>query len=246
MKPRIIVSNDDGITGPGLMPLLRAMKKIGHAIAVVPDKERSAGSHALTIRRPIRMRRIADDLYATDGSPADCMRLGVIEIFKGKVDLAVSGINRGWNIGEDVTYSGTVAAAREAVLFGLPAIAFSQEASSLSYDGAVPFCSKFARLVLKSRLPPGICLNVNFPKVKPGAKPRPVIASLGRHYYLRQVRKKTDAEGPAYWLESEPSKREHPEDSDIALVHAGRITITPLHVDSTDWATLETLRQWPL
>ena len=122
-KPRILVANDDGIDGPGLRPLIAALRRVGEVTVVVPSQERSADSHSLTLHKPIRVHRHGNGLFSLNGSPADCARFGVLEILRGKVDLVVSGINRGYNLGEDVIYSGTVAAAMEATLLKIPAIA---------------------------------------------------------------------------------------------------------------------------
>ena len=113
MKPRILVCNDDGIHGPGLEPLASAMRRLGDVKVVVPNQERSADSHSLTLHKPIRIHSLGKRVYTLNGSPADCARLGIIEMMKEKVDIVVSGINRGYNLGEDTVYSGTVAAARE-------------------------------------------------------------------------------------------------------------------------------------
>ena len=139
MKPTILVTNDDGFHGPGLRPLMAAMRRVGDVIAVVPDQERSADSHCLTLHKPIRVHRVVKDLYTVTGSPADCARFGVLWILKSKVDLVVSGINHGYNLGEDIIYSGTVAAAREARILGVPAIAFSQDPDQRSYEAAAAF-----------------------------------------------------------------------------------------------------------
>ena len=120
-KPRILVTNDDGLHGPGLRPLIAAMQRLGEVIAVVPDQERSADSHCLTLHKPIRVYPISPGLTTVNGSPADCARFGVLWMMRGRVDLIASGINRGYNLGEDIIYSGTVAAAREACLLGVPA-----------------------------------------------------------------------------------------------------------------------------
>jgi 5'-nucleotidase len=246
MKPRILVCNDDGIDGIGLRPLVAAMRRVGNVTVVVPSQERSADSHSLTLHKPIRIQRRGPNVYALNGKPADCARLGILEIMKERVDLVVSGINRGYNLGEDVVYSGTVAAAREATLNGVQAIAFSQDPEAGSYKEAAAFAGRLARLVLKKKLPPGICLNVNVP-----AAARPircaVAAPLGRRIYSKEVTQRADPRGgDYYWLAGSSVTSVPSKGTDVAVVAEGHISVTPLHIDCTDQAMLLQLRGWKL
>lgn len=244
--PRILVCNDDGIHGPGLMPLVLAMRRVGRTTTVVPSQERSADSHSLTLHKPIRVHKYAKEIYTLNGKPADCARLGTLEILKGKVDLVVSGINRGFNLGEDTVYSGTVAAAREAALLGVPSIAFSQDPDSSSYALAAAFAAKLARVVLRQGLPPGVCLNVNFPKVKKAYKGA-VVVRLGRRVYSKDVTKREDPRGGRYyWLAGSYVTSLKEEGTDVQAVTEGRVPITPLHVDATHFPTLDSLKKWRL
>ncbi|MBI4377248.1 MAG: 5'/3'-nucleotidase SurE [Elusimicrobia bacterium] len=247
MSSRILVVNDDGVYGPGLRPLISAMRKVGSVLAVVPDQERSADSHSLTLHKPIRVQKTGKDLYILNGRPADCVRLGLLELMGMKADLVVSGINRGYNLGEDVIYSGTVAAAREAALLGLPAIAFSQDPDSGVYGPAASFASRLARVVLKKGLPPGICLNVNSPLPSRGKLAPVELARLGRRIYSKEITRRSDPRGGHYyWLAGRAVSGVRQKGTDIAAVASGRIAITPLHIDSTDFEMLEALKSWEI
>ncbi|OGR89988.1 MAG: 5'/3'-nucleotidase SurE [Elusimicrobia bacterium RIFCSPHIGHO2_02_FULL_57_9] len=245
--PRILLVNDDGINGPGLSALHSAMRRIGQTIVVVPSQERSADSHSLTLHKPIRVHRAGSDIYALNGSPADCARLGILEIFKSKVDLVVSGINHGHNLGEDVIYSGTVAGAREANLLNVPSIAFSQDFNSDAYRLSAAFAAKLARQVLRHGLPPGIFLNVNFPPPIKGKLGRAVIARLGRRIYSKEVTSRFDPRGGKYyWLAGRSVSGLNTKGTDVSAIAAGHIPITPLHLDSTDLAMMDALHWWKL
>jgi len=246
-KPRILVTNDDGIHGPGLRPLIAAMQDLGTVVAVVPDQERSADSHSLTLHKPIRVYRIADGLITVSGSPADCARFGVLRMMKGSVDLVVSGINRGYNLGEDIIYSGTVAAAREARILGVPAIAFSQDPDQRSYDAAAAFAGELARQTLRRGLPPGVILNVNFPRPKPGGFPGARAARLGRRIYSNSINRRSDPRGRTYyWLGGSRARWVKLPGTDVAVVATGRVSVTPLHLDQTDRTMLRALKGWSL
>lgn len=246
-SPRILVCNDDGIHGPGLMPLVAAMRRVGRATVVVPAQERSADSHSLTLHKPIRIHSHGREVFSLNGKPADCARLGTLEILKGKVDLVVSGINRGFNLGEDTVYSGTVAAAREAALLGVPSLAFSQDPEAPSYSAAAAFAAKLAKVVLRQGLPPGVCLNVNFPAVKGRAYKGADFVRLGRRVYSKDVTKREDPRGGRYyWLAGSYVTSLKEEGTDVASVAAGRVSMTPLHVDATHFPTLDSLKKWRL
>ena len=242
MKPRILVCNDDGIHGPGLLPLAAAMRRLGRVTVVVPDQERSAVSHALTLHKPLRLRRVAPDFYTLTGSPADCARLGILEVMKGKVDLVVSGINRGYNLGEDVVYSGTVAAAREATLNEVPAIAFSQDPEFRRYSASSALAVRIVRRALKNGIPEGVLLNVNFPA---GAIKAPQIVRLGQRIYSKDITKRSDPRGGQYfWLAGNKVTSVRAKGTDVTAITDGHAAITPLHLDATDFTALDAIRSW--
>jgi 5'-nucleotidase len=247
MKPRILIVNDDGIHGPGLAPLIKAMKRLGQVTVVVPDQERSADSHSLTLHKPIRIQHLKPSVYTLNGSPADCARLGILELMKSQVELVVSGINRGYNLGEDVIYSGTVAGAREAALLDVASIAFSQDPESRSYGPSAMWALRIARLALRQGLAPGICLNVNFPKPAHGTIKNPVAVRLGRRIYSKEVTKRADPRGGHYyWLAGRSVRSVHEKGTDVAAVASGHVSLTPLHIDNTDFPMLDLLHSWEL
>lgn len=246
-RPRILVCNDDGLHGPGLRPLIAAMRRLGDTTAVVPSQERSADSHSLTLHKPIRVHAVSPGLYALNGKPADCARLGILEIMRGEVDLVVSGVNRGYNLGEDIVYSGTVAAAREATLLDIPAIAFSQDPESADYRAAAAFAGKLARLALTKGIPKGILLSVNVPVTKPGRKAAAMVTRLGRRVYSKEVTLRRDPRGgDYYWLAGSNVTSVFEPGTDVDAVAKGRISVTPLHIDVSDKPMIEKLKTWSL
>jgi 5'-nucleotidase len=246
-RPRILVCNDDGLHGPGLRPLIAAMKRLGETVAVVPAQERSADSHSLTLHKPIRVHSVSPGLFTLNGKPADCARLGILELMRGEVDLVVSGINRGYNLGEDIVYSGTVAAAREATLLDLPAIAFSQDPESADYRACAAFAARLARLALAKGIPKGILLSVNAPASKPGKAPAAVVTRLGRRVYSKEVTLRRDPRGgDYYWLAGSNVTSVYEAGTDVDAVAKGKISVTPLHIDVSDKPMIEKLKAWPL
>lgn len=244
-RPRILICNDDGIHGPGLPALVAAMKRLGHVTVSVPEHERSADSHALTLHKPIRIRKVKEDVYTLNGSPADCARFAILEILKQKVDLVVSGINRGYNLGEDVIYSGTVAAAMEATLLKIPAVAFSLNAEADDYKPAGAIAQRVARQVLRRGLPLGLCLNVNFPVPPKGGYKTTAVAKLGRRIYGTDITRRSDPRGMEYfWLAGRQVSGVDEPGTDVGTVSHGNVSITPLRIDNTDHAYLQALSTW--
>jgi 5'-nucleotidase len=193
------------------------------------------------------MRRVEPDIYTLNGSPADCARLGILEIMRERVELVVSGINRGFNLGEDVVYSGTVAAAREATLIGKPAVAFSQDPEALSYSASAAVALRVGRQVLEHGLPPGVCLNVNFPRPRGGKIKRPLPCRLGQRIYSKDITKRSDPRGGHYyWLAGQRVTSVRAKGTDVAAIALGHVSVTPLHIDSTDFSVLGLLPKWKL
>src|SRR5512134_833738 len=164
-KRRILVTNDDGVHSEGIHALASALERLGEVIVVAPHLEASAIGHALTLRRPLRMEQVRDRVYEVDGTPSDCVNIAFTQIFGGLPDLVVSGINKGYNLGDDVTYSGTVAGALEGALLGVPSLAVSLERTHPAYDfrPAAEAAATIAREVLRAGLPPRVFLNLNVP-----------------------------------------------------------------------------------
>jgi 5'-nucleotidase len=236
--PLILVTNDDGYRSDGIHALADALKRVGATTIVAPIEEASAIGHALTLRRPLRLESIADGVYAVDGTPTDCVNIAVTQVFKRLPDLIVSGINKGWNLGDDVTYSGTVAGALEGALLGVPAIAVSLRMTRGAYDFsyAAAAAASLGEQMLARPLPPRTFLNVNLPKGEPKGFRVTVQASRN---HVTSVAERHDPKGkPYFWIE-EGQDEWHPHDqSDYQAVRDGYVSVTPLHPDLTAHAAL--------
>jgi 5'-nucleotidase len=240
--PRILVTNDDGIFSEGIKLLAEALAEVGEVTVVAPDREQSAMGHALTLTRPLRMQKVEGNRFAVDGTPTDCVNLGVLSLFKDNPpDLVASGINFGLNLGDDVTYSGTVSAGFEGTLLGIPSVAFSQEvAEGFSFRPAALFARELFRILLAEReiLPRDLLLNVNVPA---GPIQGLSFTRLGRRVYKQSVIEKLDPRGRKYyWIHGVP-QWEKASGTDFEAVSAGRISVTPLHLDLTYYPGLESL-----
>jgi 5'-nucleotidase len=216
---RILVTNDDGVRSEGIHVLADALRHLGQVIVVAPNIEASAIGHALTLRRPLRMETVRDGVYEVDGTPTDCVNIAITQLFKSAPDLVVSGINKGYNLGDDVTYSGTVAGAMEGALLGIPSIAVSLERARAAYNFG--------------------------PAAAAAAKAGEVVLARG----LTVVDPRVDPRGNAYyWIEEGQNDWEPHDRSDYQAVKDGFISITPLQVDLTaydDMATVEALMNSP-
>ncbi len=248
MATKILISNDDGINARGIKALISGLAGIGELTVVAPDREQSASGHSLTLQRPLRIEERSPGYYAVDGTPTDCVFLGINHIMRAQApDLVISGINRGGNLGDDLTYSGTVAAAFEATLLGIPAIAIS-----LEYKGEFHFATaaravrEIAEKVLASGLPADTLLNVNVPDLSWDKLSGFRITRQGKRTYSDVVRENHDPRGrPYYWIAGEVMPADDdPEGSDAALVAAGFVSITPIHLDLTNYKAIAPLRQW--
>lgn len=244
--PRILVVNDDGIYGEGLRPLAKALASQGEVTVVVPERERSAVSQAITLHKPIRVRRLETNVYIMNGTPADCVRFGVISLLKERVDVVVSGINHGANMGADTLYSGTVAAAKEACVMGIPSAAISLTTKNeASFDAAARFSAGLVRNILLHGLPKDVVLNVNVP-------PRPwkelkgtIVTTLGRRIYGREMTSRVDPRGHTYWWLAGAVPRGVPgEGSDISAVEKGHVSVTPLRLYATEESFMPALKRW--
>jgi 5'-nucleotidase len=243
----ILVTNDDGIHATGIQELAAAMRTIGRVALVAPDRERSAVSHALTLHAPLRAVSLAEDIFAVDGTPTDCVNLGIHNLISFRPDLVVSGINRGANLGDDITYSGTVSAAMEATLMGIPAIAFSLATATAGehYGDAAGAAARIVSEVMKRGLPDDTFLNVNIPDL-PGKMLQPVLLTVqGKRSYEGSIVDKMDPRGNRYyWIGSgEPGFIDIP-GTDYHAVRRGHISVTPLHLDLTNHAALPVLAGW--
>ena len=243
-RPNILVSNDDGIHAPGLSALAAALEAVGDVYVVAPDRERSTVGHALTLHRPLRVERAGPRRFAVNGTPTDCVNLGILGILPLRPDVVVAGINAGSNLGDDVTYSGTVSAAMEGSLLGVPALAVSlvEPGEGADYRPAARAAARLTRLLLRERGSAVTLLNVNVPRGRPrGLK----MTRLGRRVYSEKVTEQRDPRGNVYyWIGAGPPAWEAGEDTDFAAVHAGHISVTPLHLDLTSYEGLRGLKTW--
>lgn len=237
--PRILVTNDDGHFSPGIHALATALREVGDVVIVAPQTEASAVGHALTLRRPLRIERIADDVFAVDGTPTDCVNIAIDQVLTHRPDLVVSGINKGFNIGDDVTYSGTVAGALEGALLGYPAIAVSQEFTREAFDFSVAaeFAARMAAAVLAAPLPARSFLNINVP-TGPVQGVRTTVQARRNH--ITKVAQRLDPrQRPYFWIEEASDDWDFDEQSDHHAVKAGFISVTPLQPDLTDHRAIE-------
>ena len=239
--PLILVTNDDGVTSEGIHALADAMKSIGEVLVVAPLQEASAIGHALTLRRPLRIEPIRDGVYGVDGTPTDCVNLAYAIIMKRAPDLVVSGINKGWNLGDDITYSGTVSGALEGALLGTPGIAVSVKRSA-AYDFApsADAAAKVARAVLAHGLPPRSFININVPAGMPKGMR---VTTQAKRNHVTKIDARTDPRGNAYYWIEEALDEYHPDSgrTDHEAVKEGYISVTPLQPDMTAYEALAPL-----
>jgi len=238
--PRILVTNDDGYFSEGIAALASALEAVGEVTVVAPASEQSATAHSLTLTRPLRVRTIAERRYTVDGTPTDCVLLALTKILPERPDIVVSGINHGANLGDDVTYSGTVAGALEASVYKLPGIAVSLTAREGDFTPAAKFAADLTAQVLKEGLPGGTILNVNVP---PGEIRGARLTHQGVVSATPEIVEGLDPRGRAYyWIGVQKLSWREDRGSDYAAIGAGLVSITPLRTDMTDYYTLETLR----
>lgn len=242
---KILLTNDDGIFSEGLAQLYEELSKIAEVWVFAPDRERSASSHSLTLDHPLRATEIKNKWYAISGTPTDCVNLGVLHFMKGNYpDLIVSGINFGINVGDDVTYSGTVSATFEASILGLPGIAISQEMGmevdlkrTARISSKIIISLKKMNLLNKSTI-----FNINFPKEKPrGIR----FCHLGKRHYEESIVENVDPRGKKYfWIGGAPIPSEPEKGTDFEALYNFEISITPLHLDLTDYDKLKICKEY--
>lgn len=247
-RPLILVCNDDGIGASGLQSLADSLRLVGEVVVVAPDRERSAAGHSLTLSHPLRASQVADGWYSVDGTPTDCVTLAVMGLLPRRPHLVAAGINHGSNLGDDVTYSGTVSAAVEATLQGIPAFAMSVAGSgTLDFRGAAPFAERLAREILRRGLARDTLLNVNVPNLPPRALRGVAVTRQGRRIYSETVIRKTDPRGKDYyWIGGSDPVWERAGDTDYDAVMDGWISVTPLHLDLTNHRAIDELKGWGL
>jgi 5'-nucleotidase len=230
--PLILVTNDDGYRSEGITALADALRPLGEVTIVAPMDEASAIGHALTLRRPLRLESIREGVYAVDGTPTDCVNMAVTQVFNRLPDMVVSGINKGWNLGDDVTYSGTVAGAFEGALLGVPSLAVSlQRSENYDFSHAAALAATIVAGMFRNPLPPWTFLNLNLPAGVPKGLRTTVQA---KRNHITQITRRTDPKGrPYYWIEEGQDEWEPHDRSDYQAVRDGYASLTPLHPDLT-------------
>jgi 5'-nucleotidase len=245
---RILISNDDGISAPGIKVLERIARTLSNDVWVVaPELEQSAAAHSLTIRRPLRVRKVSRRRYAVDGTPTDAVLLGIRHVLKDKMpDLVLSGVNRGANLGDDVTYSGTVAAAIESTLLGIPAIALSQEGrhnQAIHWSTAEHFAPEVIRRVMAAGWGRNVLINVNFPDRPPSEVYGIEVVRQGKRKIGDELVERSDPRGDPYvWIGAQRLEDRAEAGTDLEAVFRGAISITPLCIDMTHRETIGRLR----
>lgn len=246
---RILCTNDDGYLATGLNVLAAAARPLGEVMVVAPDREQSATSHSLTLHHPLRARRARDGAMVVDGTPTDCVILAVGELLDQRPDIVLSGVNHGPNMGEDVLYSGTVAAAMEATVLGIPAVAVSY--TGRDYED-LPGWEEILTRLIRSIVEPGdfpsnTLFSVNLPAVTPDEVKGVRVTSLGKRRYSDSLTRALDPSGKEYfWIGGGVTNWSGAADSDFRAVEEGYISVTPLHLDLTNYDLLEEVRGWGL
>lgn len=243
---RILVTNDDGIESTGLAALAEAMSQFGEVAVMAPDGNRSAAAHSITLERPLRIKRIKKNWHAVDGTPADCVHLALNGFCRDKrPELVVSGINKGGNMGQDITYSGTVMAALEATMIGIPSFAISVDArANFNFAAAAKVSQTIARFIIESGLPEGTLLNVNVPNVSAEELQGIKATIQGRRVYGDEVEVNTDPRGKKYYrIAGQELGFVELEGSDILAVRRGYASVTPIHFQLTNFQFLESLQK---
>lgn len=245
-KSLILVTNDDGIQAPGLIALAEALEPLGDVWVYAPDRQQSAVSHGVSLHRPLRVTEIRPQWFMVDGTPADCVMLAVRDLLSRRPALVVSGVNPGANLGDDVTYSGTVAGAREGMLLGVPSFAVSDVSYSPKHmDSAARVAAAIGRCCLERGMPPDTVLNVNVPDVPYDELQGVSVTRMGRRDYQDEIIRRMDPRGGVYyWIGgAEPSHIAAP-GTDFEAIDGGRVSVTPLHRDVTNQGAIAALAEW--
>jgi 5'-nucleotidase len=261
--PVILVTNDDGVASKGIRILSKSLRSIGEVYVVAPEREQSAVGHALTLHRPLKFKKLNKRVYFINGTPTDCVILGVSKLLPQRPDLVVSGINKGGNLGDDITYSGTVAAAIEGTLLGIPSIAVSLVSAGYDSEGeavkvtstykknkglqeSARFIQHLASIVLEKGLPPDTLLNVNIPDIPKVKGVR--LTKQGKRVYDNSIQEIIDPRGEIhYWIGSGIPLWHPGEDTDFEAIQKGFISVTPIHLDLTNYNALRYMKdKWQL
>ncbi len=250
----ILLTNDDGYLADGIKALAKSLKKLGRVIIVAPQWEQSGTSHSLTLYKPLRTRKIAKDIYAVSGTPTDAVMIAVYCILGKKPDILVSGINHGPNMGDDVTYSGTVAAAMEGTILDIPSIAVSLASrngngstAKKRFDKAALFTSRLVKSAMLNTIPKGVLLNVNIPEGDKVNYRECRITRLGKREYRDVITEKIDPRGePYFWIAGHYIITDKGPDTDYGAIQKNKISVTPLNIDLTDRNFFDNLKKWKI
>ena len=232
----ILLSNDDGIQSEGLTSLEESLRGIGEIYTVAPDRAQSSMSHALTLHRPLRVNEITPRRLSVDGTPVDCVKLALTGLLPVRPNLVVSGINKGPNLGDDIIYSGTVSAAIEGALLGIPAIAVSLVTfKDFDFRAAAEFTATLVQRIVQRGIPPTTLLNVNVPAVPKSELKGWRVTRMGKRHYSENIVERVDPRGGKYyWIGGDDLGFAHDDGTDCVAVHEGFVSVTPLQVDLTD------------
>ncbi len=244
---KILLTNDDGIDSPGLRALLNGVKDIAQCTVVAPERDNSAVSHSLTMNRPLKVMKRKADLFCVDGTPADCVALSLKKIFSTPPDLLISGINNGPNLGSDISYSGTVSAAIEGTMYGIPSLAISAGGEEpLNYEAAAKVAKLLALKILEHGLPTNILLNINVPSGK--SLNTLQITRQGSKLWKDAIQETFDPRGRRhYWIGGGTPVADHSEGTDVQCFDSGNISVTPIQLDRTSYPTVDLLiNDWQL
>ncbi len=243
---RILVSNDDGVHAEGINTLADALRGIGEVIVVAPDRNRSGASNSLSLDRPLRTREISDNVISVEGTPTDCVHIAITGLLDKLPDIVVSGINEGANLGDDVWYSGTVAAAVEGRLLGLPAIALSLAGETQQYyDTAAKIAVQLVERLLKEPLPDLTMLNVNVPNLPHNQLQGMEVTRMGTRHRAEQTIQQLDPRGkPIYWIGPVGPEHDARVGTDFHAIHAKKVSVTPLRVDLTNYEAFNQVADW--
>jgi 5'-nucleotidase len=243
---RILVANDDGYLAPGLAALVDGMRGLGECFVIAPESNHSGASNSLTLNRPLTVREAANGFYYVNGTPTDCVHIALTGLLGHRPDLVVSGINNGQNMGDDTIYSGTVAAAMEGYLFGIPSIAFSQtEKGHAHLDAAAEVAAQVVRRFVQHPIPGPVLLNVNIPN-RPLAELRGTrVTRLGKRHHSEPVVRSANPQGePIYWIGPAGVAKDAGPGTDFHAVDNGMVSVTPLQIDLTHCGQIDAVEQW--
>jgi len=240
----ILVTNDDGVYSPGIQILAKRLRQLDSVVIVAPDRERSAVGHSMTLHRPLLIEEIKDSVYSVNGTPTDCVNIAVKGLLKETPRLVVSGINKGPNLGDDVTYSGTVAGAIEARLLGVPSLAVSLAArNDFRFAEAAEVAARAAAMIFEHGLTEGTLLNINVPNLPITEIRGTAITRLGKRIYHQMTVERVDPRGKRYyWIGGGEPDWEREEGTDFDAIDHKLVSITPLHLDLTDYSSFEKLK----